>query len=83
MLTTNDNPFNPFDDYDEWRRFDEEKGYYSSSRLARILDKNGVSLFEDRTQKEIDDEVERAIDEIVMYDPLDLYKKVTREVEDS
>ena len=79
MLTTINNPFNPFDQYDEWRRFDEEKGYYSSNRLARILEKNGVSLFDDLSQKEIDEEVERAIDEIVKYDPLDLYKKVTRD----
>ena len=79
MLTTIDNPFNPFDQYDEWRRFDEEKGYYSSNRLARILEKNEVSLFDDLSQKEIDEEVERAIDEIVKYDPLDLYKKVTRD----
>ena len=27
MLTTYDNPFNPFDNYDEWLRWDSEQGY--------------------------------------------------------
>lgn len=36
MLSTIDNPFNPFEDYDEWNRFDEDKGYFSNSLLARI-----------------------------------------------
>lgn len=79
MLTTVDNPFNPFDRYDDWRRFDEEKGYYSNSKVARMLQKNNVTLFGDLTQKEIDEATEEAIDEIVKYDFLDLFKKVTKD----
>ena len=74
MLTTNDNPFDPFEQFTSWFLFDVEKGYYTCSRLARI-----AQLSDDMTQKEQDEEVERAIDEIIKYDFLDIYKKVKRE----
>lgn len=74
MLTTNDNPFDPFEQFSDWFMFDVEKGYYSCSRLARI-----AQLSDDMTQKEKDEEIERAIDEIIKYDFLDIYKKVKRE----
>lgn len=77
MLSTFDNPFNPFEKFDDWARFDEAKGYYSCSRLARI-----VKIEDDFTQKEIDEAIEAAIDEIVMHDPTNLYKKVSNESED-
>lgn len=77
MLTTFDNPFDPFEKFDDWARFDETKGYYSCSRLARI-----VKVSEDLTQKEIDDAIETAVDEIIKYDPINIYKKVTKEVTD-
>ena len=73
MLSTVDNPFNPFEDFDSWRMFDMEKGYYSCERLARC-----VNLAEDRTQLEENKEIERAIDEIIKYDFTDTYCKVSR-----
>ena len=36
MITTIDNPFNPFTQYDEWLAFDEQMGYYTNNYLARI-----------------------------------------------
>ena len=36
MLTTIDNPFNPFVDFDNWFLFDIEKDYYTLSKLARL-----------------------------------------------
>ena len=73
LLTTFDNPFDPFEDFDSWWLFDTEKGYNSCSRLARI-----ANITEDMTQKDIDDETERAIDEIIKYDVLNVYKKVCK-----
>ena len=82
MLTTIDNPFDPFEQFTSWLMFDKEKGYNSCERLDRILTKNGVSTFSDFTQNEIDEATEQAIDEIIEYDFMNVYKKATREVED-
>lgn len=73
MLTTFDNPYDPFDQFSLWLMFDKEKGYNSCEYLARI-----VNLTEDMSEKEIDEETERAIDEIIAFDPLNIYKKVTK-----
>lgn len=74
MLTTIDNPYNPFTHFSEWLLFDTEKGYNSSAYLGRIA----------RTSEELSDvenemEIERAIDEIIKYDFLNIYKKVVKE----
>lgn len=74
MLTTIDNPFDPFEQFVSWFLFDVEKGYNTCSYLARI-----VELSDDMSQKEIDEEIERAIDEIIYYNPLNIYKKVQRQ----
>ena len=74
MLTTFDNPFDPFDEFVPWFLFDVEKGYNTCSRLARIAHSfEGMSTIEDKR------ETERAIDEIIKYDFLNIYKKVTRD----
>lgn len=73
-ITTIDNPFDPFDDFNSWFMFDVEKGYYTSSKLARL-----TQTTDDMTQKEELEEIERAIDRLIEIDPLDLYIKVTRE----
>lgn len=73
MLTTFDNPFDPFDEFVPWFLFDVEKGYNTCSRLARIArHSDEFSTIEDKR------ETERAIDEILNYDFLNIYKKVTR-----
>lgn len=73
-LTTIDNPFNPFTEFDSWFNFDTEKGYDSSGYLARIA-RTSDSL----TDEEYNQEVERAIDEIIKYDFMNIYKKVVQE----
>lgn len=73
MLTTIDNPFDPFEQFTSWYLFDVEKGYNTSSRLARI-----AKLSDDLSQVEVDREMERAIDEIIKYDFMNIYKKVSR-----
>lgn len=73
MLTTIDNPFDPFENFHDWFLFDVEKGYNSSSILGRIT-KTSDTL----SEQENDEEIERAIDEIIKYDFLDIYKKVKR-----
>ena len=77
MLTTFDNPFDPFEQFSSWFLFDVEKGYNTCSYLGRI-----AKFSDEMTTKEEDEEVERAIDEIIKYDFMNIYKKVKKEVED-
>lgn len=73
-ITTIDNPFDPFDEFDKWFDFDIEKGYYTCSKLARIAD-----ITDDMSPFEEEKEIERAINRIIEIDPLDLYIKVVKE----
>ena len=70
MLTTVDNPYNPFEQFTLWNLFDKENGYNTCERLARIM-----NISDDMTQKEEDEEYNRAADVIIKYDFLDIYKK--------
>lgn len=36
LLSTSDNPYNPFTDYDNWRTYDHFKGYCCEEYLARM-----------------------------------------------
>lgn len=72
-LTTIDNPYDPFDDFDSWFLFDEEMGYHSTSYLGRI-----ARTSDELSDEENNQEVERAIDEILKYDFQNIYKKVVK-----
>lgn len=71
-ITTVDNPFDPFSQFDEWFRFDTDKGYNSCSYLARI-----AHTSDSLTDEENEAEIERAIDEIIFFNP-EIYRKVRR-----
>lgn len=75
MLTTFDNPFDPFEQFIPWFLFDVEKGYNSCSILARI-----ANISESMTEEEYIIETERAIDEIILNDFTNMFKKVSKEV---
>lgn len=77
-LTTFDNPFDPFEQFTSWFLFDVEKGYNSCDYLGRI-----AHTSEQLSDEENREEISRAIDEILRYDFLNVYKKVTRVVADS
>lgn len=74
-LTTIDNPYDPFEQFDQWFVYDSIKGYNSCSYLARI-----ARTSEQFTTEENEKEIERAIDEIVHYDFMNIYKKIKREI---
>lgn len=71
MLTTKDNPYNPFIDYDSWYAFDVMKGYNTCAFIARIIhDSSSLS------DEENDVEYNRAMNEIIMNDPLGIYTRI-------
>lgn len=72
-LTTIDNPFDPFDDFDKWYAFDIAHGYDSCGYLARIA--RTSDKFSDEDQER---EIQRAIDEIVRLNINGMYTKVAR-----
>lgn len=37
MLTTVDNPWNPFTHFDEWREYDESSGWFTLPLLGRVV----------------------------------------------
>lgn len=73
-LTTVDNPFDPDKQFTSWFMFDVEKGYNSCAYLGRI-----AKTSDQLSEEENDEEIERAIDEIIFNDIFDIYKKVVVE----
>lgn len=73
-LTTFDNPYDPFDQFDEWFLYDVEKGYNSCAYLDRIAQTSSSM-----SDEENENEIERAIDEIIKLDFMNIYKKIVKE----
>jgi hypothetical protein len=69
-LTTFDNPYDPSEEFDKWLDFDIDHGYYTSAYLARI-----ARLSPAMSEIEKERETERAIDEIIKYDFMNMYTK--------
>ena len=59
-VTTTDNPFDPFTEWDEWYFSDLSKGYSTCERLDRLS--NTSSQLSDELNNE---ELEQAIDQLV------------------
>ena len=76
MLTTVDNPFDPFTQWDDWRRFDEDKGYYTCEFIARLSDSSPELSESDQELASL-----TAIYEIKQLLP-ETYKTITKEVDD-
>lgn len=72
-LTTVDNPFSPFSQFDQWLAFDMAKGYNTCGVLAAVsMTSNELS---DADNERVIDE---AIDELVALNPLGLYRKARK-----
>lgn len=77
MLTTKDNPYNPFDDFTQWFMFDIEKGYNTCGLLARIIKQSDALTMEENERESVD-----AMDWIIKFDLTNQYTKVEREITD-
>lgn len=78
MLTTIDNPFDPFTEFDSWYQFDEAAGYHTSAYLARV-----VRTSEELSEADQSLAIEQAIDEIVKENVLGIYRKVSAKPDES
>lgn len=76
MITTRDNPYNPFTQWRDWWAFDTQQGYNSWQLVAR---KSGiVTDMPDRLRRI---QINLVIDELCHRFPL-LYAKVSRKIDE-
>lgn len=75
-VTTLDNPFNYFTQFDDWYRFDEDHRYNTCGYVARQAEMLGYSSeMSEKRQTEI---INEAVDRICQLNLLGIYKKITR-----
>ena len=76
MLSTLDNPYNPFTQYEEWYNFDCQKGYYTCSYLAREFERlHKPYLTEEQKVKYIQEVIQHILDN----DVSGIFCKVSRD----
>lgn len=74
MLTTEDNPYDPFTQFDDWFAFDERKGYHTCAYIDRVAKTaSDLSPFDQISA------INLAIDEIMKYNVIGIYKKVSKQ----
>lgn len=71
FLTTLDNPYDYFTQFDEWYAFDTAKGYNTCSYLARV-----ALTSTEMSEKDYEKAVEVAVDDAVRLNLTGNYKKV-------
>lgn len=70
FITTHDNPYDYFKQFDQWLNFDRQKGYFTPEYVARL-----VRLAPDLSEEEEQIEMENTFDKIIEWNG-DFYKKV-------
>lgn len=73
MLTTVDNPFDPFTQFDEWLAYDRRLGYNTPSLLARVCHTS-----DDLSESDLSLAIQQAIDEIISENVSGMHRKVER-----
>lgn len=71
MLTTTDNPYDPFTEFDEWFAFDHRAGHYTVELLARVVYTSSELSEADQSLA-----IEDAIDEIVSENVSGVHRRV-------
>lgn len=72
-LTTIDNPYDPYEQFDQWFAYDTEKGYNSCGLLERIAHTSDELSPEDNRI-----EINNAVNQIVLHDPTGMYARVVK-----
>lgn len=71
LLTTIDNPYDPFEEWDDWYSYDTEMNYNTCSYLARI-----ANASDELSDEENDELIEQAMNEIIEFNILGIYTLV-------
>ena len=86
MLTTIDNPYNPFTNFNEWYAFDVSHGYNTCAYLSRMIDALSGNVASISDEKSID----KAMLWIVLRDPTENFalidkdgKKITEDLDEA
>lgn len=74
-LTTVDNPFNPFKQWDDWYEFDMMKGYDTCGLIMKYADCSDENL----TEMENEEQIQYACNKILDYYDDEFYKLVFEE----
>jgi len=77
MLTTFDNPHDPFDEFTPWYDWDVQAGYHTSAFLSRLVYSSDALSEADQQLA-----IENAIDDVVSENVNGMYRKVTKEIPD-
>lgn len=72
-LTTIDNPFDPFEQFNDWYLYDMGKGYNTCEILSRMSADTS-----ELTEEEAEEENLRAINDVLAHDPYGLYIRVRK-----
>lgn len=70
FITTVDNPYDYFKQFDEWLNYDRLKGYFTLEYLGRL-----VNTAPDLSEEEERNEIERAIDSMIEWNG-SMYRKI-------
>lgn len=74
MLTTVDNPFDPFTQFNEWWTWDTTSGYNTAALLGRIAKTSDEMSEADQALA-----IQNAIDEIIAENVSGVFRKVSRQ----
>lgn len=73
FLTTIDNPYDFFDDFDRWYAYDVSKGYNTCSLIDRI-----AMISDEESNGNINKEIERVVDKLAKWNLNGKYKKISK-----
>lgn len=73
-ITTTDNPYDYFDEFDQWYNFDVERGYNTCAYIGRL-----IAVSPSDSDQERHEELERVIDEALKLNITGNYIKVERD----
>jgi len=72
MLTTVDNPWDPFTQFESWEAWDRHAGYHTLALQARIVNTSSDLSLPDQSLA-----IEQGIDEIISENVSGMHRKVT------